>query len=214
MASDLNRDDLNNEVSTTRPAGTSYTPGSTTGNVSRTAEPRITVQPGDDTRVVDKGDANRDPLTDAPGAHPVGVGVGAAAAGAAGAAIGSVAGPIGTAVGAVIGAVAGGLAGKGVAEAVNPTAEESYWRENYRHRPYYSSDYDYDEFAPAYRYGWESRTQYSGRKFDEVEGDLERGWERAKGKSRLGWDRAKHATRDAWHRVERALPGDADNDGR
>ena len=34
MASDLNRDNLNDV--NTRPAGTSYTPGSTTGNVSRT----------------------------------------------------------------------------------------------------------------------------------------------------------------------------------
>jgi hypothetical protein len=204
MASDLNRD---NDLNTTRTTGSAYTPGTT--NVNRTSDPAIVVQPGDETRLVDKGDANRDPLTDAPGAHPVGVGVGAA-----GAAIGSVAGPIGTAVGAVIGAVAGGLAGKGVAEAVNPTAEEAYWRENYRHRPYYSADTEYDDYAPAYRYGWESRTQYAGRKYDDVESDLERGWEKAKGKSRLGWERAKHATRDAWHRVERALPGDADNDGR
>jgi hypothetical protein len=28
------------------------------------------------------------------------------------------------------------------------------------------------------------------------------------------WDDAKHATRAAWHRVERAVPGDADGDGR
>ena len=50
--------------------------------------------------VVKEGDANRDPITKAPGAHPVGVGVGAAGGGAAGAAIGSLAGPVGTAVGA------------------------------------------------------------------------------------------------------------------
>ena len=28
------------------------------------------------------------------------------------------------------------------------------------------------------------------------------------------WEEAKAATRDAWHRVERAVPGDADGDGR
>jgi uncharacterized protein (TIGR02271 family) len=66
---------------------------------------------------------NRDPLTGAPGSHPVGTAVGATAGGvAAGAAAGSVAGPVGTAVGAVVGAVAGGAAGKGVAEEVDPTA--------------------------------------------------------------------------------------------
>src|SRR5215212_2823731 len=114
-----------------------------------------TTAPGEDSHR--EKDANRDPITEAPGAHPVGVGVGAAGAGAAGALIGSVAGPIGSAVGAVVGAVAGGLAGKGVAEAVNPTAEDAYWREQYRNRPYYDENTAYDEYAPAYRYGWESR---------------------------------------------------------
>src|SRR3954471_9273816 len=91
-------------------------------------------------------DDNRDPLTGAPGAHPVGVGVGAAGGGATGAAIGTaVAGPVGTAVGAVIGAVAGGLAGKGVAESIDPTAEEAYWRENHRSQPF-ARDRAYDEF--------------------------------------------------------------------
>ena len=58
-------------------------------------------------------DENRDPITGAPGSHPVGTGLGAAAGGmAAGAAAGTVAGPVGTAVGAAVGAVVGGLAGK------------------------------------------------------------------------------------------------------
>jgi hypothetical protein len=167
-------------------------------------------------------DANRDPITGTPGSHPVGTGLGAGTGGVAGtlagaaigAAVSGPAAPIGGVVGAVVGAVAGGLAGKGVAESVNPTAEDAYWRENYKNRPYAQNDYTYDEYAPAYRYGWESRSRYSGRKFDEVEPDLGRNWDTAKGKSRLGWEKAKEATRDAWHRVERAIPGDADGDGR
>jgi hypothetical protein len=40
-------------------------------------------------------DANRDPITGAPGSHPIGTGVGALAGGvAAGAAIGTMAGPV------------------------------------------------------------------------------------------------------------------------
>src|SRR6476646_3902934 len=162
----------------------------TPGEDIRTTTP---LTPGEDIRT--GKDENRDPITDAPGAHPVGVGVGAAGAGAAGALIGSVAGPMGTAVGAVIGAVAGGLAGKGVAEAVNPTAEDAYWRENFSTRPYVEQGTAYDEYRPAYQYGWESRARYSGRKFDEVESDLSRDWDKAKGKSRLTWERAKAATR-------------------
>ena len=176
-----------------------------------------------DRDVVDAPDANRDPITKAPGSHPIGVGVGAAGGGAAGAAAGAAIGaaasgpaaPIGAVAGAVIGAVAGGLAGKGVAEAVNPTAEDAFWRENYKTRPYAQGDFTYDEdYRPAYQYGWESRRRFAGRKFDEVETDLGRDWDRAKGRSRLGWEKAKEATRDAWHRVERAMPGDFDRDGR
>ena len=40
------------------------------------------------------------------------------------------------------------------------------------------------------------------------------GWEQAKSRSRLAWDDAKHAVKAGWHRLERALPGDADRDGR
>src|ERR1700674_930402 len=72
---------------------------------------------------------NRDPITGAPGAHPLGVGLGAAAGGiaggiAAGAAGGTAAGPVGTVVGAAVGAIAGGLGGKAVAEHLDPTVGE------------------------------------------------------------------------------------------
>src|SRR2546423_536055 len=95
----------------------------------------------------DKGSANRDPISGAPGAHPIGTGVGAAAGGmAAGAAAGTVAGPIGTAIGAAVGAVVGGLAGKGIAEKIDPTLEEAYWRENYIRRPYVTQGATYDDY--------------------------------------------------------------------
>src|SRR5437764_15202417 len=102
-------------------------------------------------------DANPDPITGAPGSHPVATGVGAAAAGAAGAAIGSVVPGVGTAiggvVGAVVGAVGGGLAGKAVGEAVDPTGTDDYWRENYKTRDYVKADADYNEYRPAYQCG-------------------------------------------------------------
>jgi len=162
----------------------------------------------------DHNPANLDPISKEPGAHPVGTGTGAAGAGAAGAAIGGVlGGPVGAVVGATVGAVAGGLAGKAVAEKANPTIEDAYWRSNYKTRPYYSANRDYEHYQPAYRYGWESRSRHEGKKWDEVEGELATGWDKAKGKSELAWDDAKHATKDAWHRIEKKLPGDADGDG-
>ena len=164
----------------------------------------------------DKNPANQDPISGAVGAHPVGTSVGAVGGAMAGAAIGSVAGPVGTVVGGAIGAVAGGLAGKGAAESVNPTAEDSYWRDNYNKSSSYKKDYTYDDYAPAYRTGytgWE-RARASGQSFDSYEPTLRTEYEKAKGNSRLAWEDAKGATREAWHRVERAIPGDFDKDGR
>jgi hypothetical protein len=108
--------------------------------------------------------------------------VGAAVGGiAAGAAAGSVAGPVGTVVGARVGAVVGGLAGKGVAESIDPTAEDNYWRDNYSSRPYIDSSASYDDYGPAYGYGVNSYSKYPGRSFDEVESDLSRDWDSARG---------------------------------
>jgi hypothetical protein len=119
----------------------------------------------------------------------------------------------------VAGAVGGGAAGKAVAENVDPTVEGQYWRDNYTTRNYVERDYDYDtDYAPAYQHGWTSRSQYTGKTFDEAEPTLRSDWERTKGKSRLTWDKAKFAVRDAWDRVsdkvERAVPGDSDRDGK
>ena len=164
-------------------------------------------------------DANRDPITGAPGSHPVGTGVGALAGGlAAGAAIGTMAGPVGTAIGAAVGAIAGGLAGHGVAEIIDPTIEDAYWRDTYKQRDYVAAGSTYDDYGPAYRYGVDSYSQYGNREFDDVEADLKRNWAGNRGTSTLEWDRARHATRDSWQRVsdavERATPGDSDHDGK
>src|SRR5688572_32678891 len=102
------------------------------------------------------GEPNRDPISGAPGAHPVGTGLGAAGGAAAGAAAGTAVGdPAGTLVGGVVGAIAGGLAGKGIAEMVDPTVEDAYWRDNFRNESYYSGSRDFDFYGPAYRTGYE-----------------------------------------------------------
>jgi hypothetical protein len=135
---------------------------------------------------------------------------------------GAVGGPVGAVVGGVAGAVAGalggGAAGKAVAENIDPTVERDYWSKNYNTRSYYETGYTYDDYGPAYEYGYTSRGRYRGRSFDEAEPELRSDWERTKARSRLGWDKAKLAVRDAWDRVsdkvERAVPGDSDRDGK
>ncbi len=147
--------------------------------------------------------------TDALGAHPVGAGLGAVGGATVGAIGGSIGGPVGTIAGAAVGAVVGGLAGGAVAEALDPTIETAYWRDAHASKPYANAEFGYDEYAPAYRYGWESfgRRGGGGKTFDSVEADLGRGWDKAKGASKLGWEKAKSATQNAWHRVEAAAHG-------
>jgi len=146
-------------------------------------------------------DLNRDPITDEPGAHPVGTGIGATGGAVAGAAAGSIGGPIGAAVGGVVGAVVGGLAGKAAGEAINPTAEEAYWRENYAREPYYQQGRTFDDYAPAYRLGLTGRTRYEGG-WDSAEPQLASQWESARAGSSLDWQQAQPASRAAWDRVD------------
>src|SRR5687768_7688436 len=146
---------------------------------------------------------NPDPITGAPGSHPVGTGIGAAVGGAAtGAAVGTVAGPVGTAVGAAVGAVIGGLAGKGIAEKIDPTREDAYWRENHS-RQVYAKNRPYDEFAPAYRVGYEGYGEFgaSGKNFEDSEAELRRRYE-AQNDARIAWEDARPASQAAWQKFD------------
>lgn len=169
-----------------------------------------------DDKLVDSTEANPDPVTGQPGAHPVGTGLGAAGIGAVSTAVGGVVGgPIGAVVGAVVGSVAGGLVGKGVAEAVNPSLEEEYWRENYNSRPYVKEDDTYENYAPAYRTGYEGYNRYAEnpKTYEEVEPELKANYEQNYGTTGVGWDKAKHAARDAYIKLyEERLVADKHRD--
>jgi uncharacterized protein (TIGR02284 family) len=151
-------------------------------------------------------DLNRDPITDEPGAHPVGTALGGTGGAVAGAAAGAIAGPLGAAVGGIVGAVVGGLAGKAAAEAVNPTAEEAFWRENYDKEPYYQSGRSFDDYGPAYRYGLNSRMK-EDEHFTAVEPRLASEWESNRGNSTLNWESARPASMAAWDRTDRLMRG-------
>ena len=79
-------------------------------------------------------------------------------------------------------------------------AEDTYWRTNYKNRPYAGS-FDYDYYRPGYRYGFESARRYQGKSWNEVETDLERGWNKFEHRSKSTWEQVKDAVRDAWDRV-------------
>src|SRR5688572_8973415 len=74
------------------------------------------------------------------------------------------------------------------------TAEDEYWRTNYKDRPYVGSN-SYDYYQPGYRYGYESAHRYPGRKWDEVESDLRAGWDRFEHRGKSTWEQMKAAVR-------------------
>ena len=112
---------------------------------------------------------------------------------AIGAGVGAVAGGvIGHGRGAVIGAGVGALGGYAAVSAGDP--QYDYWRDNHVGQPGYVDGYNYeDDYAPAYRLGYQGRERYAGRAWDQTEADLQRDWESVKGKSRLTWEQARAA---------------------
>jgi hypothetical protein len=80
--------------------------------------------------------------------------------------------------------------------------EDTYWRTNYRTRPYASSvGKEYEFFQPGYRYGYESASRYQGRTWNDVESDLSRNWNEYEHRGSSTWEQMKDAVRDAWDRV-------------
>jgi hypothetical protein len=133
----------------------------------------------------------------------LGTSAGAASGGVAGAAVGLAAGgPVGGVVGAAVGAVVGGLAGKSAAEAFNPTAEETYWRETYNREPFYVAGRPYEYYAPGFRAGWQGRVLHDGRRFEAAESDLMASYNRTKSELDPSWLDVRPAARAAWDRVD------------
>jgi hypothetical protein len=91
--------------------------------------------------------------------------------------------------------------GSYVAAGSDWTEDENFWRTNYATRPYASSDQGFEVYRSAYHYGHDAARQHRGRKWDEVEGELRRGWQAFENRGERAWDHVKGAVRDAWDRV-------------
>jgi uncharacterized protein (TIGR02271 family) len=122
---------------------------------------------------------------------------GAAVGGATGAVVGAAAGgPVGAAVGAVAGAAAGGLAG---ATLDDYEGNEPEFRKHWESSTY-RDKYNWDDAAPAYRYGWQSFSpEHSGRSWTDVSSNLKSGW---KGKGKF--EDYEPMIRTAWERRAQA----------
>jgi hypothetical protein len=78
--------------------------------------------------------------------------------------------------------------------------EDTYWRDNYRTRPY-AGERNYDYYRPAYRYGYDASTRYAGREWNDVESELSSGWNSYEDRGESTWDQVKDAVRDAWDKM-------------
>lgn len=81
------------------------------------------------------------------------------------------------------------------------STEESYWRENYRNRPYTDENRGFEDYEPGYRYGYESADRMGSRPWDEAEPELRRGWDKYEDRNESTWDQIKDSVKDAWDRV-------------
>lgn len=78
--------------------------------------------------------------------------------------------------------------------------EDAYWREAYSRERHYDPAYAYDDYAPAYRTGYEGAARYAGERFETVEPQLREAYTRLRGTSPLEWEQARLSARSAWDR--------------
>jgi hypothetical protein len=116
------------------------------------------------------------------------------------------------------GTAAGATTGSGMHD-LSPRSwddERDYFRG--AHGETFGGTTGFEEYEPAYRYGYDvgSSGRYRGRRWEEIEPEVRSDWERRYPDG--AWDRFKAAVRRGWERTsdafESAIPGDSDRDGR
>lgn len=142
----------------------------------------------------------------------VGAEVGAVSGGIAGATLGgALGGPVGALTGAALGAAVGAFAGFGVAEGIDPEAEEEYWQKQFRDEPYVDGESTFEDYGPAYRLGWQHYSPHDT--FDTAEEKLSLIWSQDASTSQLDWAKAREAAKASWRKVQHGLPPGTDLSG-
>ena len=142
-------------------------------------------------------------------ADQVGEGVGSIGGMVAGATIGTVAGPIGTLIGGIAGAVGGWWTGRAVTEAASAIShdDDSYYRSHYESSPNRLADRGYEHVRPAYQLGQiaSQNPDYADRSWNEVESDLQRGWNADASRQFGDWTTVRPYASEGFNRGRSAL---------
>nr|MDQ2701653.1 hypothetical protein [Pseudomonadota bacterium] len=117
-------------------------------------------------------------------------------------------------VGAAAGGALGAVAGNRASEKADPREDLGHFEQLYRNAPYFVAGYDWHDYAPAYRYGIQTWEANRGRSFDQVESQLQGGWEAAaRYGSQLQWANARPAVEHAWRSMSEAGQEKVRSDG-
>lgn len=92
--------------------------------------------------------------------------------------------------------------------------DSDHWQKQFSKEPYFESGRKFEDYEPAYKLGADARQKHDGKRFEQAEPEIKQQWESLKTNAHIGWEKAKLAARASWDRAERAMPGDADKDGR
>lgn len=136
--------------------------------------------------------------------HILGAGGTGLLGGAIGGAIGWFsAGPLGMGLCAAAGGALGAVLGNRAAEAADQREDLGHFQQIFKSMPYYVHGLDWHDYAPAYRYGLETHARHRGQALEQVESQLQGGWEAAAHfGSRLQWTQARPAVAHAWASLE------------
>ncbi len=152
-------------------------------------------------------DSTRDGTPKSGVGRKVGEGAGGLTGIASGAAIGSIGGPVGTVIGAIAGAVGGWWTGKQISDVATSYTDshDATYRNHFEGQSGNMGGQleSYDRARPAYQLGHlaSQNPDYRGKSFDQVEGDLSRGWN-ADAEKQVGysWNDARGAVAEGYAR--------------
>ena len=143
--------------------------------------------------------------------------LGGTAGALAGGAVGSIGGPVGTIIGAVAGAAGGWWGGKEVAESTFDfsDADDDFYRQSYEsaagtagssgggRTSGMSTRRSYEDVRPLYQFGqFATRNpEYNGRRFEEIEPQLRRGWTQDLERQYGDWSTARSYVSEGYTRA-------------
>jgi hypothetical protein len=87
-----------------------------------------------------------------------------------------------------------------------PAYDDAAWRTAHATGTYVMPGTEYEDYAPAYRYGVLVADKHGQKTFAEVEPLLAEEWAAVRGSSRLEWDKARPAVRDGYAGVAQVPP--------